>query len=632
VWVLDAALAALLLVLGALELLLRGDMTAAELALLAAAVVPVAFRRIAPVRAALAVALANLVTWNVDPPVDTLSHLAALIAVAVALGEASSVLGGLGFVGVLWVALALEPHAHAPLVGNLAFIAVIVAMAWAAGRAVSAQRARRAELHALTRRLTRERETGARLAVVEERARLAGEVHDAVGHAVAAMLTQANAARDLLLRDPERARRALRAVQDSGRAAIDQLRLTLRVLRSDQPVPAPDAPEPELDLRPSPRRRWPAAAEWGLVGGLATLWAVEIIWFPYPDDGSQAIGAALAVPAIAAVAVRRRAPVAAALVVVTAALGDYLLGGAWDDGLSIVVAVLIAAYALGMHPVRRRAIAGGLVFLLAMIAEEVITAAGNAGDVPAILLLVAVPWAAGWLVRRDRDRAQALGEMALELERERRANARLAVLAERTHMARELHDTVAHGVSVMVVQAAAAEQASHRDPAMARAAVEAVAGAGRDALVDLQRLLGLLDVGNGAAPRAPQPTLDELDAVVAQVRRAGLPVTLRVEGTPAPVPPDVAGTAYRIVQEALTNVLKHAGNPPTAVVVRYTGDALDLAVDDEGPGPPAVTNGGHGVIGMLERARLAGGELQAGPRATGGYGVHARLPLEGGAR
>jgi signal transduction histidine kinase len=148
-------------------------------------------------------------------------------------------------------------------------------------------------------------------------------------------------------------------------------------------------------------------------------------------------------------------------------------------------------------------------------------------------------------------------------------------------------------------------------------------------LEDLRRLLGLLEfeLEPRAAPLRPVPTLAELGALVAQVRAAGLPVTLRVEGTPAPLPGDIAASAYRIVQESLTNVLKHAGRPATAVVVRYLDDALDLAIDDEGPGVTITTNGGHGVIGMHERAALAGGELQAGPRAAGGYGVHARLPL-----
>jgi signal transduction histidine kinase len=207
------------------------------------------------------------------------------------------------------------------------------------------------------------------------------------------------------------------------------------------------------------------------------------------------------------------------------------------------------------------------------------------------------------------------------------------VLAERTHMARELHDTIAHGVGVMIVQAAAAEHASSHDAVTARTAIDAICTTGRDAIADLQRLLGLLDLDDHPAPRAPRPTLDELDALVAQVRHAGLPVTLRVEGMPVPMAPDVAGTAYRIVQEALTNVLKHAGTPPTSVVVRYLGGALDVAVDDDGPVvAPAANGGGHGLVGMRERATLAGGELQAGPRAAGGYAVHARLPLDGVAR
>jgi signal transduction histidine kinase len=315
------------------------------------------------------------------------------------------------------------------------------------------------------------------------------------------------------------------------------------------------------------------------------------------------------------------------------AFADDWLGGVAYDGISIVVTVLVLLFALGAHPARARAVAGGAAVLCVVVADELTGHEGNAMDAPLVAILCALPWTAGWLVRRHREQAAQLAELARQLEQERDANARLAVLAERTHMARELHDTVAHGVSVMVVQAAAAEQTSHQDTTVAREAINAVTRTGRDTLANLQQLLGLFELDDQPAPHGSPPTLAEIDELIAQMRDAGLPITLRVEGTPRAIRPEVAGCAFRIVREALTNVLKHAGTPPTAVVVRYRPGTLDLSIDNEGPGVTEAPNrAGHGLVGMRERTALVGGELQTGPRAAGGYSVHARLPLDGGAR
>jgi signal transduction histidine kinase len=646
-WVFDAALAVALAGLAAVELGLRGGVPVWEVVAALACVAPVAVRRVAPVPAALGVFGALVVAAVAYDWPDAFSVFAAILAVVVALGEARSIAGGAVALGLLWVAVAQDTD---DLVADFAFTGVLLAMAWGAGRGVGAQRQRTAELRELAEGLERERRAGVRLAVLEERARLAGEVHDAVGHTVAGMLAQAEAAQEVIARDPERARAALGAVQASGRAAIDQLRVTLRVLRSAPPsrplapagsvAPPSGAPARMASVRTGSvassrrvgRRHRAALAEVAVLGGLVALWGVEIVWFPLPG-GSRAVSVGVAAVAIAAVAVRHRAPLAVATVVAVTSLADGALGGVWDEGVSIVVALLLVVYAVGAHPVPARALVGGLAVLALVAGEELVGSEGDAMEIPSLVVILGIPWSAGWLVRRHREQAIRLAALAGQLERERRANARLAVLAERTHVARELHDTIAHGVSVMVVQAAAAEQASHQALAVARTAIAAIACTGRDVLRDLQRLLGLLELEEHAAPRVPQPSLGQLDELIAQLRDAGLPVSLRIEGVPQPVPADVATSAYRIVQEALTNVLKHAGRPPTAVVVRYVRDGLDLAIDDEGIGPPRAPNGtGHGVIGMRERATLAGGELQAGPRAAGGYSVHARLPLDGGRR
>jgi signal transduction histidine kinase len=630
-WVFDGVLAAAMVVLGAVELAVHDEVPVEAAVLVDLAIVPVAFRRVAPVRAGLAVAGTVLVAslWLGAWP-DTFSVFAAILAVLFALGEARSSGGTLAVVALTLMAVGLDT----PNVPDLAFPAAILGMAWGAGLVVGMHRRRTAQLHALAGRLERARETGVRLAVLEERARLATDIHDAVGHNVAAMLADARTAAELLSRNPDRARAALVNVQADGRAAIDQLRVTLRVLRSEPVALGPDPPDVIPVARPSRAWRWPAGAEAALVGGLTVLCLVEIIANPDPPDGSRGVSFALATLLLTGLAVRNRAPLAAATMIGTASVADDLSGGVWSDSLSVMVAMFLVLFALGAHPTLMRAVAGGLIGVCLLVADVMSGPEAQATEAPFAALLGAIPWAAGWLVRRHRQQAAELAELAQQLESERRANARLAVLAERAHIARELHDTVAHGVSVMVVQASAAEATAERDAPAAHASIASIALVGREALADLRRLLALFDLDEPPTPVVSPPTLTEINELVARTRRAGLPVTLRVEGTPGPVPVEIAASAYRIIQEALTNVLKHAGRAPTSVVVRYLSASLDVAVDDDGrrAGTAPSAGTGHGVIGMRERAALLGGELRAGPRAAGGYSVHARLPLDGSAR
>jgi signal transduction histidine kinase len=214
-------------------------------------------------------------------------------------------------------------------------------------------------------------------------------------------------------------------------------------------------------------------------------------------------------------------------------------------------------------------------------------------------------------------------------QRERDVAARQAVADERARIARELHDVVAHSVSVMVVQAQAGPRLI-ADPEGARGAFRAIEQSGREALVELRRLLGVLRA-TGPAADAPQPGLGSLQSLVDQVREAGLRVDLRVEGDPVQLPAGVDLSAYRIVQEALTNTIKHAGAAEAEVLVRYGAGALDLEIVDNGSGPAANGHQGHGLIGIRERVALFGGEMQAGARDGHGYAVRARLPYGPGA-
>jgi signal transduction histidine kinase len=223
-------------------------------------------------------------------------------------------------------------------------------------------------------------------------------------------------------------------------------------------------------------------------------------------------------------------------------------------------------------------------------------------------------------VRRQRNLLAALA-------REQAARERAAVVDERARLARELHDVVAHSVSTMVVQAEAGESLLERDPERAREAFVSITSSGRQALGELRRMLGLLRSSDGEPLLGPQPGVRELHALVEQMRGVGLPVELSIEGEPRPLPAGVDLSAYRIVQEALTNTLKHASPARAWVMVRYGGDHVELEVLDDGRARAGGSQGGHGIAGMRERVRLYGGTLEVGSRNGGGFSVRARLPV-----
>jgi signal transduction histidine kinase len=242
-----------------------------------------------------------------------------------------------------------------------------------------------------------------------------------------------------------------------------------------------------------------------------------------------------------------------------------------------------------------------------------------------------IAWVFGDSMRYRRAYYTGLEDRAARLEAERDAQAQIAAAAERARIARELHDVVAHNVSVMVVQADGASYALLSDPDRARAALAAIASTGRQALTEMRRMLGVLrrDEDGTEPGRAPLPGIGQLGELLEQTRATGLAVSFTVEGVPQPLPGGAALAAYRIVQESLTNTRKHGGPRATAqVTLRYLEDALLLRITDDGRGPAAASDGaGHGLTGMRERVAIYGGWVQAGPRPSGGYQVTARLPL-----
>ena len=294
--------------------------------------------------------------------------------------------------------------------------------------------------------------------------------------------------------------------------------------------------------------------------------------------------------------------------------------------LGSFLAVLAAAFLFGIVEDRRQAVTG---WAIAMAAAAVVTLndpSQSWSDFFGAVLIISIAWLAGFAMGRKLEQASVAQARAERLEREQEAEARAAVAEERARIARELHDVVGHSVSVMTVQASAVRRRLLPDQEQEREALEIVEQTGREALAEMRRLVGVLRRPEEAPALAPQPSLEHLDRLVAQARESGLPVELRVEGEPTPLPPGVDLTAYRLVQEGLTNAIKHARAQRAEVLVRYADGEVEVTVSDDGLGGGDGDSGGHGLVGMRERISVYGGELEAGPRPEGGYQLHARLP------
>jgi signal transduction histidine kinase len=372
-----------------------------------------------------------------------------------------------------------------------------------------------------------------------------------------------------------------------------------------------------------------------LVAVLALALGVQIVLTRPP--GSLALNLVSGIALTVSLFWRRRAPLAMLAVFSATAIANEALGGALftstDPGQNSANPPLYGAlatgiavfYSIGEYAEDRRARLGLLagiacLWIMAIAADQtrLETFVWSAG------LLAATPWFAGRAARGRRLRIAAL-------EREREQQARIAVGDERARIARELHDIVAHSVSVIAVQAQGARSVLDRDPEQAVEALEAIERTARTALGDMRHSLATLREGRDEAPLTPEPTIDDLDALITQARRSGLQVKLAIEGERRPLPHSLELSAYRIVQEALTNTIKHAAGARSRIAIRYGKHELEIEVDDDGPGPPTgLRDGppGHGLIGMRERVAALGGELHTGAGSEGGFIVHATLPLE----
>jgi signal transduction histidine kinase len=370
------------------------------------------------------------------------------------------------------------------------------------------------------------------------------------------------------------------------------------------------------------------------LAGVLVLYAQLNVWVELTDErvpGPPIVGSVGLFLATAPLAWRRSRPLLVLCVVMAAIALEAVVAGAAPVGGQVLFPMLVALYSVAAYTGRRAAVTGLLVAWVASLVhgayDEEVLSFGELVlvDVFFFWFLGGGSWLAGRYVRSRRTEVSGF-------EQEREERARQAAAQERARIARELHDVIAHGVSVMGVQAAAAEQVLDTDPQQAREPLRSIQGSARDAVSELQRLLGVLRDTDDEPSRAPQPGLGELDALVEQLRASGLDVDVTREGWGTPLPAGIELSAYRIVQEALTNALKHAGPGHARVCVRRHPHDLEIEVRDDGGTAPARTpagNGsGHGLVGMRERVALYGGTLEAGPAATGGFVVHARLPLE----
>jgi signal transduction histidine kinase len=347
--------------------------------------------------------------------------------------------------------------------------------------------------------------------------------------------------------------------------------------------------------------------------GEAEVWATG-------DAGGHRLVAALAAPVLqACLALRRRYPLLAGVVGQTVAATQFAV----TSHIQIIatsIAWFCVLYGLTVWTPSRRFAVGATYVTATNLLPWIAGYHRPQSVVPFAVVTLVVMLLVRWVLG-DRDRRLQLAE------RERDVAAREAVVEERARIARELHDAIAHNVSMMVVQAGAERRVVPPEQSSTREVLETVEQIGRGALTEMRRLVGMLR-SDDAEPLAPQPGLGDLDALVGQVREAGLPVELTVEGDPRELPVGLELSAYRIVQEALTNALKHAGDARASVLVRYGTDSLELEIVDDGVGGPApVVSGGHGLVGMRERVALYGGRFEAARRATGGFTVRVALPI-----
>jgi signal transduction histidine kinase len=540
--------------------------------------------------------------------------------------------------------VAFDPAARAPRDAVLTFVAVACPLVL--GRWAREQGLLHRELAARAVRRERDRAQATRHAAEEERERIAADLQVAVAGSLRRIAGEAEAVqRDVAAGRAAPARDRFDAVAQMARSALADVRRILGVLRHEGeprrltppqtglvPAARPDPPAPAADpsatesgpaLREPPARgrgAWrPRLDDVLLAAAVAAISGTELAF----DDSAAVAATALVVAA--PLIVRRRRPVAAAAAVLAAVGLQSAIGGPDSFPFGDMLAMVLATYSIGAHAAPTRAWVG----MLAIGAGSVAHAAAFHPDsvVPALLGGVVLPWSVGRVVRGNRDRTRAELRRNEDIERSRAQEERAAVTRERVRVARELHDAVAHSISVIAIQAGGAAGLVERDPERAAACAALIASVAEEALGELDRLTA----GHARADARAAPGLAHIDQLAERARAAGLAVSVSVDGAAGDLPAGVDLAAFRIVQEALTNTVKHAHASRADVSVRCGPRLIELEVADDGRGPPSTAvadGGGHGLVGMRERVALYGGSIDVGPAAReGGFRVRASLPL-----
>ena len=473
----------------------------------------------------------------------------------------------------------------------------------------------------------------ARIAVVEERARIASELHDVVAHNLGLIVLQAGGGRSVLATDPERARSALQQVEETGRQTLAEMRHLVGILRVDESVDR--QPLPRLERLPGlvdevAGRHAPSVLDWLVAVALVIVAFIETANGVFP--GPVAVAAAVQLGSILPVVFRRVAPLPA-IAISAAILLPYVVVYGMGNSTANGVTVLLLTYSVGRHT-DGRGLQVGAAFTLLLIVEELAGAGRlfSPSDWAYVLVLFGGALALGVALRVQVQRSIALAIAADRAQREQGAIAQGAVQEERARIARELHDVVADKVGLIVLQAGGARSVLGTDPERARTALQQVEETGRQTLAEMRHLVGILRVDE-SVDRQPLPRLERLPALVDEARAAGLTVELKVEGLVVGLPVGLELAAYRLIEEALTNARKHAPTARAQVRLAYEPDGLRIEVRDDGGRSAAVGRRarsvpglGYGLIGMRERVNLYGGRLQAGPMPVG-FRVEAVLPL-----
>ena len=364
-----------------------------------------------------------------------------------------------------------------------------------------------------------------------------------------------------------------------------------------------------------------------LAAVLGLLYAIEVLVSGEVSHHRES-AAAVAVLFAASLVVRTTMPLLPLLAVIAVIqLNHTVLPGLGEGGAFLIALILTifsaGSYTRGRSLILSGVLVAGIIPLAALDPHQ----PPSASDWIFFTTFLGTPFVAGIIFRRRRDRDAELTEQARRADEDSEHRAQQAVTAERARVARELHDVVAHAISVIVVQARGGRRMLPEVAESARSSFDAIEHAGEQALVEMRRLLSLLRDVDGIDDLAPNPGLHRLESLVAEVTGTGLPVEVRREGQPSEVPPGVDLSAYRIVQEALTNVLKHAGAATAQVIIRYRTDELEIEIRDDGDGSGPGGGTGHGLDGIRERVGVYGGRLLAEPDPAGGFVVRACLPL-----